>query len=127
LKKNFQTTKLNNNSIIEQEKEREKPVYEYDKSNNRSNSMINAEHFTESTMKFYSEKNNNHTVNTNHANHANHNNLEQKFMREKQLMNQKIKKHEIDMIDKYSKLFKFNNEESIFFEIISHHLRILPI
>jgi len=96
VKKSFQP-RLNNNSIIEPEKDR--AYLEYERSNNRSNSMINADQFSETSMKFYSEK----LVNGH---------LEQKFHRENKLMTQMIKKNEQDLIDKYSKKFKFNNEES---------------
>lgn len=46
--------RMNNNSIIEIDKE--KGYYEMDMGNNRSNSMINTDNFSQTTLKFYKEK-----------------------------------------------------------------------
>jgi len=46
--------RMNNNSILDSEKER--AYYELEMGNNRSNSMINTDNFSQTTLKFYKEK-----------------------------------------------------------------------
>lgn len=78
-----------------------KTEQEYERETSRSGSVANTEKFLENTRRGPSEKINKYII-------------EQKLSRENRLINDKIKKTEQEIMQKYSKMFHFNNDEKIY-------------
>ena len=73
-----------------------------ERSTSRSSSIVNTEKIMENIKRMHGEKLGKHHI-------------EQKLSRENRMITEKIKKAEQDIMQKYSKMFHFNNEESKLF------------
>ena len=88
------------NHVNEYAKER-RTEHEYERTTSRSSSVANTDKYLENTRRIPvpGEKVNKYII-------------EQKLSRENRMINDKIKKTEMEIMQKYSKMFHFNNEES---------------
>lgn len=94
------------NHVNEYAKER-RTEHEYERTTSRSSSVANTDKYLENTRRIPipGEKVNKYII-------------EQKLSRENRMINDKIKKTEMEIMQKYSKMFHFNNEESKLISIV---------
>ena len=75
-----------------------------EKVNSRSNSVINSNNYSETSLKYFKEKIKSPAI-------------EHKFIKDNKISSDKLKNNDRVLFEKYSKLFKFNNEDSMFWKM----------